>query len=49
MSRKDEQLNIRVPKELRAWIKKEASNQERSMNFIAVKLLKQGKRIQEAA
>ncbi|PHR86010.1 MAG: Arc domain-containing protein [Blastopirellula sp.] len=47
MAKKEEQFNLRVPSELKDYVRLEAEKQERSMNYIAVKLMEEGKKLQE--
>lgn len=41
MAKNEEQFNLRVSKELKAFIKKKASDAERSMNYMIAKRLEQ--------
>ncbi|WP_415503353.1 Arc family DNA-binding protein [Acetobacter sp.] len=42
MTRRDPQLHIRVPEEVKAWLEKNARENERTLNGEAVFQLKQG-------
>lgn len=48
MAKQDDQLNVRVPHDLKEWLRAQAAKEERSMNFLAVKLMEQGRQLQEA-
>ena len=49
MPKQESQFNLRVPKELKDWVKLQAEKEERSMNYVAVKLLEKGRKMQEAS
>lgn len=41
------QINIRMPNELKTWIQKRAERDERSMNWVVVKLIEKAKTEEE--
>lgn len=47
MSKQEEQFNLRVPKELKEWVRKQAEAKDRSMNYIALKLMEKGRKMEE--
>lgn len=49
MSKQEEQFNLRIPKKLKDYVRAEAEKRERSMNYIAVKLLEKAIKAEEAA
>lgn len=49
MAKQEEQFNLRVPKELKDWVRAQADSKDRSMNYIAVKLMEKGRKMEEAA
>ncbi|WP_322629948.1 Arc family DNA-binding protein [Halothiobacillus sp.] len=42
------QLNVRVPAEIRDWLKEKAQEEDRSMNWILVNILESLKKSEEA-
>lgn len=42
-------IGVRMPPELKDWIKKKAANEQRSMNFTIVAMLEKAKKIEEMA
>lgn len=49
MARSDEQTNIRLPAELKAWIRNKAAEAKRSLNSEILLRLEQSRQQQEAA
>lgn len=47
MARTDTQVAVRIPPELHKWLKEVAAKNERSMNYLIVKAVKELKRQQE--
>jgi hypothetical protein len=41
-------ITLRIPVGLKVWLEQRAKRQERSMNFVAIKLIEQAKAEQEA-
>ncbi len=39
MKKYDDQIIIRVPRKLKDWVREEAEKQDRSMNYVAVRIL----------
>lgn len=48
MNKNMDQLIIRGPKDLKEWIKAEAEKEDRSMNYVAVKMLEEAKQHRES-
>ncbi|MGH1374509.1 MAG: Arc family DNA-binding protein [Cellvibrionaceae bacterium] len=47
MKKNEEQFNVRVPKELKEWVRQQAEKEDRSMNYIAVRIMQKGREIEE--
>jgi len=47
MAKAEGQFKVRLPEELKDWLKQQAEKEDRSMNYIAVRIMQKGRESEE--